>query len=200
VNGLLGTYPLFLMSTRQWRELLGERRGGRLLDVGAAAGDVTSALAPLFDHVVAIDTSATMVRRLRARGLDAHHVDLTTNDLVGRHYDTVTALNVLDRCADPLTLLARMIDVTRPGGTLVVSVPLPYDPWVYRGPTLRRPRAPLPLAGRSWHEDLVALLDVLERHGVGIERIARTPYLSGGDRHRSHYELDAAVIVARVGR
>jgi SAM-dependent methyltransferase len=189
-----------MMSAAQWCDALGDRVGGSLLDVGAAAGDVTETLASLFDPIVAIDTSMPMVRRLRTRGFDAHRIELATADVVAHRYGTVSALNVLDRCPDPLALLARLVESVEPGGTLVVSLPLPYRPCWYQGPIVRRPRSPLPLDGQTWDGDLDALVLVLEQFGLGIERIVRTPYLSGGDRHRSHYELDAAVIVASVAR
>src|SRR4051812_16826539 len=47
VNGLLDMYPMHLLSTGQWQELLGPRSIARCLDVGAGSGDVSVELAPL---------------------------------------------------------------------------------------------------------------------------------------------------------
>jgi SAM-dependent methyltransferase len=197
VNGILGTYPLFLLSTDQWRGLLGGDPGGRLLDVGAAAGDVTSTLAPLFDHVVTTDISRPMVRRLRERGFEAHRVDLTTTDVPGTPFDAVALLNVLDRCEQPLTLLRRAVEVLEPGGHLLLALPLPYRPCYYRGPIVRFPAAQLPLSGATWVGDADSLSALLATFGLTVETVARAPYLSGGDRTNLYYELDATVVVAR---
>ncbi len=198
LNGLFGTYPLYLLESSHWRALLGNAAGGRLLDIGAAAGDVTSELAPLFDQVVATDVSRPMVQRLRQRGFIAHRTDLTTADLPGPQFDTVTLLNVLDRCDDPGALLAAAVRLCRPEGTVVVASPLPYDPWRYAGSVPLRPKYPLPLRGQFFDADLGSLVDViLPLAGLEPVRWIRTPYVSAGDRRRAEYRLDATVIVAR---
>lgn len=201
LNGLLGTYPLYLASTPHWAALLGSDAGGRLLDVGAAAGDVTRELMPLYGEVVATDTSRTMVRRMRRGGIDARHLDLSRERLAdSAPFDTVALLNVLDRCDRPSALLRGALRAARPGATVIVSLPLPYDPWCYAGSLPVRPRRRLPLPGRSFDDDLAILTErVLPAHGVRPWRTLRTPYVSAGDRRRPAYRLDAAVIVAHLG-
>ncbi len=197
LNGLFGTYPLYLLSERHWAALLGSYAGGRLLDVGAAGGDVTRQLAPLFDEVVVTDTSRMMVRRLRRSGLRAVHTDLARAGLDEEPFDTVTLLNVLDRCDRPMQLLERAVGAGREGATIVISIPLPYDPWHYAGALPMRPRRPLPLPGSSFGDDLACLVDeVLPAAGLCVHRSIRTPYVSAGDRRRTEYRLDAAVLVA----
>jgi 2-polyprenyl-3-methyl-5-hydroxy-6-metoxy-1,4-benzoquinol methylase len=106
-NALLNTYPLFMLSEGQWAQLLTPYANGRLLDVGAAAGHVTSRLAPLFDDVTATDVSKPMVRRLRARGLRAEVLDLAAgNRPTGRTTRSPcstcsTAAPVPGRCCEP---------------------------------------------------------------------------------------------------
>ncbi len=195
-NAMFDTYPLFMLSTSQWAQLLRPYAGGRLLDVGAAAGHVTIKLAPLFDDVTATDVSRPMVRRLRALGLRATAMDLATTPAPDGPYDTVALLNVLDRCARPLTLLDAAVDSLTPPGTLVVSMPLPYDPCWYDGPAARGPLERLPVCGRTWEDGAVTLAETLERAGLTVQAITRAPYLSGGDRHHPLYILDAAIIVA----
>jgi SAM-dependent methyltransferase len=194
-NALLDTYPLFMLSEAQWRRLLAPHAAGRLLDVGAAAGHVTSRLAPLFDEVVATDVSRSMVRRLRARGLRADVFDLTDGPPEDAPYDTVALLNVLDRCARPLTMLRAALEALAPGGTLVVSMPLPYDPCWYDGPRTREPLERLPLRALDWESAVVELATHLEDHGGRVLCLTRAPYLSGGDRHEPLYVLDAVIMV-----
>jgi 2-polyprenyl-3-methyl-5-hydroxy-6-metoxy-1,4-benzoquinol methylase len=195
-NAMFDTYPLFMLSEVQWAQLLRPYVRGRLLDVGAAAGHVTTKLAPLFDDVTATDVSRPMVRRLRALGLSASVLDLATAPAPGGPYDTVALLNVLDRCARPLTLLDAAVDSLTPHGTLVVSMPLPYEPCWYDGPVAKDPLERLPVGGRTWEDGATTLAETLERSGLTVQAITRAPYLSGGDRHNPLYVLDAAIIVA----
>jgi SAM-dependent methyltransferase len=200
LNGLLGTYPLHLLSTAQWRPLLGDDAGGRLLDVGAACGDVTARLAPLFDSVTVTEVNRPMARRLRRQGWDTHRLDVTEHEVPGGPFDVVTALNVLDRCSHPVSLLHRLVDATEPGGLMVVSVPLPHRAVWYDGPRLRAPRECLPITGEDFDAGCRSLASLVEHAGTTIVALARAPYLSGGDRRRSLYTLDDAIVVARRPR
>ena len=123
-NGLLGTYPMHLLSTGQWRELLGGRPGGRLLDIGAGSGDVTTELVPLFDEVETTESSWAMARRLRRRGLRCTRTDLLDDAVPDPPYGTIACLNVLDRCDRPLRLLTTLVGGVEPGGRLLLSLPL----------------------------------------------------------------------------
>jgi SAM-dependent methyltransferase len=199
LNGVFGTYPLHLLSTAQWGSLLGlsPLGGGRLLDVGAACGDVTASLAPLFDAITVTEVNRPMVRRLRRRGWEAHRLDVTVTDVPGAPFDVVTALNVLDRCSHPVSLLHRLIACTAPGGLLVVSVPLPHRPVWYQGPRLTPPHEALPIEGDDFdsaHRSFAAAVDAA---GASVVALARAPYVSGGDRRRPVYVLDDAIVVAR---
>jgi SAM-dependent methyltransferase len=197
LNGLFGTYPLHLLSTAQWHSLLGDDGRGRLLDVGAACGDVTARLAPLFESVVVTEVNRPMARRLRRRGWRTHRLDLTVHDVPGAPFDVVTALNVLDRCSHPASLLRRLVATTAPGGLVVVSMPLPHRPVWYDGPRLADPREFLPIAGDDFEAGCRSLAALVEHAGTTVVALARAPYLSGGDRRRSLYTLDDAIVVAR---
>lgn len=48
-------------------------------------------------------------------------------------YDVVTCLNLLDRCDTPRTLLSQIHAKLVPGGTLVVALVLPFNPYVETG-------------------------------------------------------------------
>lgn len=199
VNGLLGTYPLFLLGTAQARRLLGAFARGRLLDVGAGSGDVTLRLSPLFSEVVATETAFAMARRLGRRGLRCHRVDLARDPAPAGPWDVVSCLNVIDRCAEPLTLLERLRDLVRGGGRLLLATPMPYEPFVYRGGSTRPPLERLPIEGGDWEGSVTELSrSVLAPLGLEVEALARVPYLSGGDPARPLYVLDDAVLVCRV--
>jgi SAM-dependent methyltransferase len=195
-NALLRAYPMHLLSTAQWQTLLGGRSGGRLLDVGAGSGDVTARLAPLFDAVATTEVSRAMAWRLRQRGFDCTGVDVADCGAAGAPYDAVSCLNVLDRCARPQSLLTQLHRAVAPTGTVLLSVPLPYQPFYYQGPTTPAPSESLPCDDSCWEAGATCLVrEVLEPLGFHLRRLARAPYLSGGDRRRSMCELDAAVFV-----
>lgn len=200
INGYLGTYPLFVLSTEQWRLLLPEQDGaGRLLDVGAGRGDVTAQLAPLFAEVTCAETSRGMARRLRRQGYRVLEQDLGSSDLNER-FDAVSLLNVLDRCDRPLSLLAQARQVLRPGGTLVIALVLPYRPFVYRGGQSSAPTERLPIQQGSSFEQAAAEFVSLALMPLGLRTraISRAPYLSGGDSAHPLYELDDVIVVAEA--
>ncbi len=198
-NGLLRAYPMKLLSTDEWTLLLGPAAHGRLLDVGAGAGWVTAALAPLFDEVVTTETSRAMAWRLAERGWTSHRVDLVREPLPdAAPFDVVTCLHVLDRCARPLTLVDRLRERVRDDGRVVVAVTFPYAPHVHVGASTVDPDELLPCTGASWTSDLVALVErVLEPRGLEVERFTRAPYVSAGDSSVERYVLDSAIVVCR---
>jgi len=193
-DGLLGTHPMALFGEASWEDLVGE--GGRLLDVGAGSGDVTAHAAGLFDDVVTTEVSGPMARRLRARGLACHRVDLATEPVELGRFRVVALLNVLDRCDRPRSLLAAARDRLEDDGVLVIAVPLPAAPHVDRGSATVDPDEPLGGRGDTFEAALADLVEAtIEPGGLTVRRLARAPYLSrgaGGTIHR----LDAGVVVA----
>jgi SAM-dependent methyltransferase len=198
-NALLGAFPMRVLGTDQWRPILGEAAGGRLLDVGAGDGAVTAEAAALFDEVVATELSHPMARRLRRRGLRCHEVDLATEPLLEAEgtFDVISLLNVLDRTSRPLSLLERLPALCRPGGRLVVAVPVPIRPVVYVGPQQVDPEEVLPGGGEAGFEAGVSALWQwgLAPLGYRVEVLTRVPYLCRGDARRPVEVLDDAVFV-----
>lgn len=198
INGILNTYPMHVLGTEQWRHLL-PTSGGRLLDVGAGNGDVTGALAPLFEEVTVVETSRHMARRLQKRGYTCHRLDLATADVPDAPYDAISLLNVLDRCDRPLSLLAKLRTALRSGGRLLLALVLPYRPFVYDGSLTREPAERLPITAPGWERAVSELVThTLQPLGLEIESCSRVPYLSGGDAYRPLYELDDVVLVCRA--
>lgn len=199
INGYLGTYPLFVLSTKQWQVLLPNAAGrGTLLDVGAGRGDVTAELGRLFSDVTAVETSRGMARRLRRRGYEVLELDLGDAEL-DRQFDAVSLLNVLDRCDRPLSLLGQARRLLRPGGVLVIALVLPYRPFVYRGRQSSAPAERLPITSKTFEEAASQFLSLaLLPLGLRIRAVSRAPYLSGGDAARPLYELDDLIVVAEA--
>lgn len=204
INGLLNIYPMHVLGTEQWRYLLEQAplvraEGARLLDVGAGNGDVTRALAPLFDSVATTEMSSAMAFRLRRRGFRCFRQDVTSQGVPESPYDAIACLNVLDRCDRPLTLLGNLRAGLTDRGLLLLALVLPYQPFVYDGGSSQDPTERLPLTGSDWETCVGQLCErVIEPLGLDVEVITRVPYLSGGDSKRPLYELDDVVLVCRA--
>ena len=212
VNGLLGTYPMHVLSTQQWRALLSplmdpdpsahaapDRRWGRLLDIGAGRGDATSQLARLFDHTTVTETSAPMARRLRKLGFECIEEDVAASTRWTHDFDAVSLLNVLDRCDNPMSLLGAARSALRPGGVLVVALVLPYSPFVYDHGKPRAPRQRLPIVSQSFEVAAAEFVTMsLVPLGLRMVSLSRAPYLSGGDARAPLYELDDLIAVCQA--
>jgi len=198
-NALLGAYPMHLLGTQQWRALLGGRVGGRLLDVGAGSGDVTAALAPLFDQVTTVESSRLAAWRLGQRGWVSLCRDVVLDGVPSPPYQAIGCLNVLDRCPYPAALLEHLLRGLSPGGWLLVAMPLPYRPMFFDGPAALEPAERLPCEAESWERGARALVEqVLLPLGLEVTALSRAPYLSGGDATTALYELDDVVAVCRA--
>jgi len=152
-------FPLVL------RDLWARRPDGLALDVGCACGRMTFELARDHRFAVGLDLARALVRgaaAVRATGraryrtvregaiLDEHDVAVETARntafLVGSaldlpfrdaHFDTVLALNLIDRVPDPARALDELARVVRPGGQLLLTSPFtwlerftPRDRWL----------------------------------------------------------------------
>lgn len=194
VHGRLAAYPMHMLSEHAYRTLLGDGHFESLLDVGAGAGYVTRHARPLFREILCTETSPALADRLEQAGFRVARIDLGENDL-GRTFGVVSALNVLDRTLRPRTLLSRLAAHVRPGGKLLLSVPLPVS--LPREADGGRPRQEsLPHQARGFEaaaEELTGFF--LRETGMSLARFSRVPYLSRGDFLCPRYVLDAGVWV-----
>jgi 2-polyprenyl-3-methyl-5-hydroxy-6-metoxy-1,4-benzoquinol methylase len=204
-NALLGMYRVFLLSTPQALSLLERGRTtplsqARLLDVGAGSGDVTTRLAPLVSETDCTEASFFMARRLRQRGFPCWQArvgeGLPADPLAGsRCYDIISLLNVIDRTNRPRTLLRAAVAHLPPGGSLLLSTPLPFDPFYYAGAISRAPEERLNVHASDWEEALVELWkNELQPLGLSVHAVTRVPYLSEGDAQHAAYVLDNVVL------
>jgi SAM-dependent methyltransferase len=197
-NGLLDMYPMHLLGTSQWQDLLGDTGSQRHLDVGAGAGEVTRTLSPLMAETVTTETSRVMARNLRKKGFRCYEVDVAEVDVPEPRYDLVTCLNVIDRCARPLSLLERLTKALSPNGRLVLATPFPFDPFVYDGATSLSPKERLEMPNAGWEQSVTRLTEsVLAPLGLEVETVSRVPYLCRGDAEQPLYVLDDALLVCR---
>ena len=133
------------------RRLWTPRPEGDALDAGGAVGRVTFELARDHRHAYGFDFSKALVRgaaRVAHEGRAAYRTqvegDLYSDNIVefdapdnasffvadalhvpapDERFETVVALNLLDRVPDPTRLLDELARVTAPGGTLLIGSP-----------------------------------------------------------------------------
>jgi len=98
--------------------------GGRLLELGAGTGQDSLFFQDNDLEVLATDLSPEMVRRCRAKGLQARVADFLHLDLPESSFDAAYALNCLLHVpnADLPAVLESIRDVLRPGGLFFVAV------------------------------------------------------------------------------
>jgi ubiquinone/menaquinone biosynthesis C-methylase UbiE len=115
------------------RELLPGLHGDELaLDVGSGTGALAEALAPRVGRVVALEIDPVLAERARADA--ASNVEVVVGD--GEHlpfedlsFDLAGSLRTLHHTRRPELIVAELVRVVRPGGTIVVADQLaPVDP------------------------------------------------------------------------
>jgi ubiquinone/menaquinone biosynthesis C-methylase UbiE len=135
--------------------------GGALLDVGCGACELTTYLAPHFDHVVAIDFSGGMLnaarRRITANGLrnvTLIQAEAASLPLIARRFDAILAFSVL-QYMDEVSLGRHMDECARvllPHGVVCWGqVPNARLKWPFRlGLLSGRSIGPVQLVRRAW--------------------------------------------------
>ena len=150
-----------------YRELAKKRLpdGGRILELGAGSGRVTIQLARLGYDVVAIDASAAMLAKLRARvaalpqavarRITVQQGDLRDFTVPGKKFPLVLAVfNVLEHLYTRVEVdacLRRVVAHLAPGGAFAFDVQQPDLAWLIRDPQKRwaRTRFTDPTTGRA---------------------------------------------------
>jgi len=95
-----------------------------VLDVGCGGGSFLDALEGQVDARFGLETSS--FGRKQAQGLGLEVFDQTITDHAQEHhnqYDAVTAFQVLEHVDDPRAFVFSCVEVLKPGGMLVLSVP-----------------------------------------------------------------------------
>ena len=168
------------------------------IDVGTGDGALLDVLAPIFEHVIAIDRSEPQLerarRRLAARGYD--HVELIAAELedpalLARVHalggaDAVFASRMLHHAPKPGVVLRTLAALARPGGAVAV---IDYES--HLDERMREQQADL------WLGFSAAELESLAAGaGLSSPQVTRIPSARCGDGPDGH--LDWQVLVART--
>ena len=119
------------LDARVTRAALGGERWPRIVELGCGTGKNTAFLAEIGAHVLALDFSAAMLARARAK-VAAPNVTFTVADLTRRWpcedggADLVVGNLVLEHIADLRPIFAEAARCLRPGGALYLSELHPF--------------------------------------------------------------------------
>ena len=139
-------------------------------DLGCGTGRSAEQLADWVAHVVAVDSSTSMIEEARRRLGWRDNVDLRQGDLerlpvVDDELDAALMVLVLHHLSDPESVLAEVARCLKPGGRLVILDMEPHDRTEYRDQM-----------GHQWLGFAASdLAGWLERAGFGAIRHRRLP-------------------------
>ena len=109
-----------------------------------------------------VDLSARAVERLRALGGSAVLGDITALPFAAEQFDLVVAFDVLEHVTDDRCACRELCRVLKPGGRLLLSLPLHSGRWSEFDA----------LVGHARRYDLPALRSLLAEHGLTVEKSA----------------------------
>ncbi|MDP9360585.1 MAG: bifunctional glycosyltransferase/class I SAM-dependent methyltransferase [Acidobacteriota bacterium] len=92
----------------------------RILEIGVRDGSFGAAAARELEYV-GIDRAVAAARAARARGLDVYCSTVPNFVNTGPAFDAIALFHVFENMADPHDALARMKDLLKPGGVLLLS-------------------------------------------------------------------------------
>jgi ubiquinone/menaquinone biosynthesis C-methylase UbiE len=106
-------------------------------DLGCGTGQVSGALAPFVQRVIAVDESAAMLQAAKRRLSSFTNVDLRRGEIEAlpiddSRLDLAVLMLVLHHVPDPQKAVAEVARVLKPGGRVVIGDMLPHDRESYR--------------------------------------------------------------------
>ena len=99
------------------------RRGGRLLDLGAAGGELGVAVRDLFSRRIGFELDADRIGDLRSRFDSVVMIDLETVKALPKNIDAIVLADIIEHLREPSQLLGLVRDSLTADGRLFLSVP-----------------------------------------------------------------------------
>lgn len=99
------------------------KRGRRVLDVGAGAGNIMHNLAQYGDEIIGLEYNPKPIPVAHERGWDVRQGDATNMPFADAYFDIVALLDTVEHIKDERAVFSETFRVTKPGGTMIVTVP-----------------------------------------------------------------------------
>ena len=98
-------------------------RGGTLLDLGAAGGELGEAVRPRFDRTIGFEYEVDRIGQLRGRFDSVVIADLERVKTLPKNIRAVVLADILEHLRDASTLLRCVLESLAPEGRVFISVP-----------------------------------------------------------------------------
>jgi ubiquinone/menaquinone biosynthesis C-methylase UbiE len=121
-------YPLLFDAVRRYEP------GNQLFDIGCGAGFWTTAYLEQGVHkqdIHMVDLSNQCVAQILERGFNAMVGDVTQLKIDSNSSDITICNGVIHHTDDPFQAFSELVRITRPGGTIYLSVYNKYHPYFY---------------------------------------------------------------------
>ena len=113
-------------------------------------------------------------------------------------YDVICALNLLDRCSQPVTILEQVKKALKPGGLVLIALVWPFKPYVEMNSD-HLPEQLLAIRGSTFEQQVASLMhNIVEPLGFQVVQWSRVPYLCEGDLERTFYLLPDILLALRL--
>ncbi len=133
---LLRLFGVSVLKQQKWnqiRRLLGPTAGLKGLDIGSDNGVISLLLRRQGGSWLSADLDAQTVEAIRAV-VGSNVVAITPNRIPsqGASFDRVVLIDCLEHVQDDAGFAREILRVTKPGGVVIVNVPLKKDSWLRR--------------------------------------------------------------------
>jgi SAM-dependent methyltransferase len=99
------------------------RKTNRLLDIGCGAGSLLQAARRAGWNAEGLEISESAADHVRSQGFEVFQGHLSSAPYQDNYFDVVTASELIEHVADPLTILEQTERILRPGGLLWATTP-----------------------------------------------------------------------------
>lgn len=184
-DGDSATAHSFKIRLQRVYELIEDRSGGTVLDVGCGPGVTVEHLVKRGFEVYGVDISKEMVTECQKQfgHLPAAHFSvgkIEALEFPDAFFDVVLCMGVVEYVDDDAVAVKEMVRVTKPGGVIVVTLPnkaSPYRVWqrtIYRGlrtalRAMRGPQASTEVAHREYR--VRSYLRLLGAHCLNVTAV-----------------------------
>ncbi|XP_022661528.1 methyltransferase-like protein 9 [Varroa jacobsoni] len=199
LNGWLNRGSMFVLSEKQFLKLTGwssDHLAESVLDLGAGDGNVTARFSRFFKETYVTEVSLVMRKILARRGYSVKEVDAWSSPSDNMKYSMIAALNLLDRCDEPITILKNIPHKLAKDGIILLALVLPVSQYVENNPPHYTASQPIEVRGRTMEDQIDSLVEcVLVPLGYILKSWSRLPYLCEGDLHQPYYWLHDVILV-----